>query len=58
MKKLLIFLLLALSLSANAQISKAKMFFFLTQQASTPAEDVPEISVSPVISGTATKFTH
>lgn len=53
MKKLLLYLFLALSLSANAQISKAKMFFFLTQQASTPAEDVPEISVSPVISGTA-----
>lgn len=34
MKRLLIFLLIALSLSANAQISKAKLFFYLVSQGS------------------------
>ena len=38
MKKLLIFLLLALSVSANAQISKKAMFFSLANSSSTPVD--------------------
>jgi len=37
MKKLIIFLLLALSVSANAQNKKAQFLYFLSQQAGTPS---------------------